>query len=156
MTILHQMNAVTAPAPVSLRTAPVRQIGNYFFLLTTMMKMGLQLIWEKQHGLKYFSGVMDTPGGRALYDEIVRCVMRPEEEDPEHFAPHEIDAIAERLARRGTKTSEALEYVQKVVIARLESENLESDGDTHQPPFAPLGWVTPMPDNDDVIEFRDT
>lgn len=149
--ILQQMNSATVP--MARGAAPVRQVSNYFFLLTTMMKLGLQLIWERQHGLKYFDGIMDTTQGREMYDDIVRCVMRPEEEDSRHFQPEEIDAIAEKLATRGMKTQDAAIFLKTVIESRIESEALEGDGDTHQPP---LGWIVPKPDMGDVIEFSET
>ncbi|MBI3418966.1 MAG: hypothetical protein HY053_02375 [Proteobacteria bacterium] len=146
--ILYQMNRVTTPAAKAAE--PARQIGNYFFLITNMMKLGLQLIWEQQHGLKHFEGIMNTAKGRELYDDIVRCVMRPEEEDSRHFQPEEIDAIAEKLSLRGLKTPAALDYLRKIIAAKTDNEALQSDGDTHQPP---AGWTTPRPHATDTIAF---
>jgi hypothetical protein len=146
--ILYQMNEVTKP---HAKAEPVRLIGNYFSLLGTMMKLGMQLIWERQHGLKHFTGIMDIPTSREMYDDIVRCVMRPEEEDSNHFAPQEIDAIAEVLAKKGMTTVRALDYLRIVIAVKAENEMLEGDGDTHQPTLA---WA-PIETDAPQLEFRD-
>ncbi|HVY13157.1 MAG TPA: hypothetical protein VHB73_06300 [Alphaproteobacteria bacterium] len=148
---LYQMNYALVPGVG--KGEPVRQIRNYFFLLTTMMKLGLQLLWEKQHGLKHFDGIMNNAKGREMYDDIVRCVMRPEEETSSHFYPQEIDVIAEHLARRGIKTSEALDYLRIVIRMRMEVMGEDFEGDTHRP--VPQGWIAPRPDMNDMLEFCD-
>jgi hypothetical protein len=148
--ILHQMNSATVPS--EKKGEPVRQIGNYFTLLTMMMKLGLQLIWEKQHGLKYFAGILDSEKGKEIYDALVHGVMHPEVSDSQHFHPQEIDQVAEKLSTKGMKTSEALDYIRIVIENKIENEDLQSDGDTHQPA---VGWITPAPQLDDAIEFRD-
>ncbi len=136
--ILDQMNSATRPA--KKEGEAVRQIRNYFVLLTNMMKLGLQLIWEKKNGLRYFDGIMNSEMGREVYDDIVRCVMRPEEENSGHFQPEEIDAIAAKLSTRGLATADALDYLRRIIAAKIENEELQSDGDTHAPTlhWAPL------------------
>jgi hypothetical protein len=144
------MNSATVPS--TKKGEPTRQIGNYFSLLTMMMKLGLQLIWERQHGLKYFTGILDSEKGHELYDTLVHGVMHPEDSDSEHFHPQEIDQIAEKLSTRGMRTGEALDYIRIIIENKIDNENLQGDGDTHQPT---ADWITPAPQLDDAIEFRD-
>jgi hypothetical protein len=144
------MNSATVPS--TKKGEPARQIGNYFSLLTMMMKLGLQLIWEKQHGLKYYTGILDSAKGKEIYDTLVHGVMHPETSDSKHFQPQEIDQIAEKLSTKGMKTSEALDYIRIIVENKIENEDLNGDGDTHGPA---VGWTTPLPQLDDAIEFRD-
>jgi hypothetical protein len=149
--ILHEMNAATTPF-TARAPEPTRQIRNYFSLLSTMMKLGLQLIWERQNGLKHFTGILDSLQGREMYNDIIRCIMRPEEENSDRFAPQEIDGIAEVLAKRGMTTVKALDYLRVVIAVKMENEALEYDGDTHQPS---IGWVAPQLEAAPELEFRD-
>lgn len=137
--ILHQMNSATVPAA---KGQPLtRRIKNYFNLLKNMSRLGFQLVYERKYGLRYFDGILNDEQKCAIYDDIIGCVMRPEEADSAYFQPEEIDAIAETLATDKMTIGRSTAYLRTLIASRVERAALETDqdGDTHVPTIDWLG-----------------